>query len=83
MNTERSTVPVYLNVLYFGEYNMIIDVYLLRYPRQCITFGELVPAEYKYSSSGPTTLCFDTLMGSGTLLGFGGMCQKKDTVCQL
>ena len=48
-----------------------------------LTFFELVKAEYKYNSSGCTTLCFDTLMGSGSLLSFGGMCQKKDTVCQL
>ena len=48
-----------------------------------MTFRKLVKAEYKYNSSGHTTLCFDTLMGSGSLLGSGGMFQKKDTVCQL
>ena len=48
-----------------------------------MTFFKLVQAEYKYNNSGRTTSCFETLVGSGSLLGFGGMCQKEDTVCHL
>ena len=47
-----------------------------------MTFGHIVTSEYKYNSSWPTTSCFNTLMGSDILLGFGSMCQKKDTRCQ-